>query len=333
VAAGLPALRQLVAEKLARDRNMKVTPDDIILTSGSGEAISMIIQALTDPGDVALTEEFVYLGTLRQMRLYGADVRGVKCDNEGILPEALEDTLREAHRQGKKVKYLYTIPNFQNPMGWTMTLERRKKVLDVAREYGVPVFEDDCYTDLRFEGKDVTSFHSLDDTGQVLYVGSFSKIIAPGMRMGYLVAPPEARQRAMSFKGGGGVNQFAALAIEQYLKDNMYEHINQQNQALRAKRDAMLASLGENFGDAARWNKPEGGLYIWLEMPEGTDLAALQEQSFQEGVGYYNGSMFSPEGRGANYARLCFGHPSPQTVYDGIAELARILERHGALKS
>jgi 2-aminoadipate transaminase len=332
VAAGLPALRQLVAEKLGRDRNMKVAPDDIILTSGSGEAISLIIQSLTDPGDVVLTEEFVYLGTLRQMRTFGADVRGVKCDNEGIIPLAFEDALKEAQRQDKKVKYLYTIPTFQNPMGWTMTLERRQKVLELAREYGVPVFEDDCYTDLRFEGEDVTSFHSLDDTGQVLYVGSFSKIIAPGMRMGYLAAPAEVRQRAMSFKGGGGVNQFAALAIEQYLKDNMYEHINQQNQALRVKRDAMLASLGENFGDAARWNQPEGGLYIWLELPEGSDLAGLQEQAFQEGVGYYNGTMFSPEGRGANYARLCFGHPSPQTVYDGVAELARILERHGVLK-
>jgi 2-aminoadipate transaminase len=332
VAAGLPALRQLVAEKLGRDRNMKVAPDDIILTSGSGEAISLIIQSLTDPGDVVLTEEFVYLGTLRQMRTFGADVRGVKCDNEGIIPQAFEDALKEAQRQDKKVKYLYTIPTFQNPMGWTMTLERRQKVLELAREYGVPVFEDDCYTDLRFEGEDVTSFHSLDDTGQVLYVGSFSKIIAPGMRMGYLAAPAEVRQRAMSFKGGGGVNQFAALAIEQYLKDNMYEHINQQNQALRVKRDAMLASLGENFGDAARWNQPEGGLYIWLELPEGSDLAGLQEQAFQEGVGYYNGTMFSPEGRGANYARLCFGHPSPQTVYDGVAELARILERHGVLK-
>jgi 2-aminoadipate transaminase len=266
------------------------------------------------------------------MRTFGADVRGVKCDNEGIIPQAFEDALKEAQRQDKKVKYLYTIPTFQNPMGWTMTLERRQKVLELAREYGVPVFEDDCYTDLRFEGEDVTSFHSLDDTGQVLYVGSFSKIIAPGMRMGYLAAPAEVRQRAMSFKGGGGVNQFAALAIEQYLKDNMYEHINQQNQALRVKRDAMLASLGENFGDAARWNQPEGGLYIWLELPEGSDLAGLQEQAFQEGVGYYNGTMFSPEGRGANYARLCFGHPLPQTVYDGVAELARILERHGVLK-
>ena len=333
VVAGLPSLRQLVADKLGRDRNMNVDAEGIVLTSGSGEAIAMLIKALTDPGDVVLTEEFVYLGTLRQMRLFGADVVGLKCDDQGIVPEELEATLKRLVGQGKQVKYLYTIPTFQNPMGWTMTLERRQRVLDVTREYGVPVLEDDCYADLRFEGEDVTSFHSLDNTGQVLYVGSFSKIIAPGMRMGYLVAPEEVRQRALSFKGGGGVNQFAALAIEEYLKHHMYEHIAEQNQALRVKRDAMLASLGENFGDAATWSKPEGGLYVWLELPEGTDLAALQEQAFDEGVGYYNGTMFSPQGAGANRARLCFGHPSAQTVYDGVAELARIFERHGVISS
>jgi 2-aminoadipate transaminase len=332
VPAGLPSLRELVAEKLQRDRDMRVTPEDIVLTSGSGEGIFMVIQALTDPGDVILTEEFVYLGTLRQMRLFGGDVRGVKCDGDGIIPEALEESIKQARAQGERVKYLYTIPTFQNPMGWTMTLERRQKVLDIAREQGVPILEDDCYVDLRFEGEDVTSFHSMDQTGQVLYVGSFSKIVAPGMRLGYLVAPEQVRQRAMAFKGGGGVNQFAALAVQEYLKGHMYEHINKQNEALRVKRDAMLASLGENFGDAAKWSKPEGGLYVWVEMPQGTDLASLQDQSFEEGVGYYNGTMFSPEGKGANFARLCFGHPTAQTVYDGVAELARIFERHGVLK-
>ena len=148
----------------------------------------------------------------------------------------------------------------------------------------------------------------------------------------YLVAPEEVTLRAMSFKGGGGVNHFAALAIEEYLKRDMYPHIDQQNGSLVAKRDAMLASLGENFGDAATWTTPKGGLSIWLQLPEDADLAAVQEQSFNEGVGFYNGTMFSPEGRGKNCARLCFGHPSPQTVYDGVAELARILERHGVLK-
>jgi len=333
MATGLPALREFVAEKLTRDRAMQVTADDVALTSGSGEAIGMLIQALTDPGDVALTEEYVYLGTLRQLRRFGADVVGVKCDDQGMIPQELEATLNRLLAEGKKVKYLYTIPVFQNPLGWTMTLERRRQVLEITRKYGVPVFEDECYVDLRFEGEDVSSFHSLDDTGQVMYVGSFSKIIAPGMRMGFMVAPPEVVQRAMSFKAGGGVNQFAALAIEEYLKRDMYRHIDEQNRTLQVKRDAMLASLGEHFGGAATWNKPDGGLYVWLELPEGTDLAAIQGQVLEEGVSYYNGAMFSPDGKGANLARLCFGHPSPETVYEGVAELARIFERHGVLGS
>ncbi|CAI8015112.1 Aromatic-amino-acid aminotransferase 1 [Geodia barretti] len=332
VAAGLPALREWVAEKLARDRNMNVGVDDIVLTSGSGEAISMLIAALTDPGDVLLTEEYVYLGTLRAMRRFGADVRSVKCDDEGLIPEDLESTLATVAAEGKKVKFLYTIPAFQNPLGWTMSLERRVKTLEITGKYGVPVLEDDCYVDLRFEGEDVTSMHSMDDSGRVLYVGSFSKIVAPGVRLGYMVAPQEVIQRAMSFKGGGGVNQFAALAVQEFAKDSMYSHIQEQNDSLRVKRDAMLAALGENFGDAAQWSKPEGGLYVWLEMPEDIDLAAFQEQSFNEGVGYYNGTMFSPEGRGANCARLCFGHPTAETVSEGVAEMARIFERHGVLK-
>ena len=325
-AAGDPELRKLVAEKLARERNMKVTADDMVLTSGSGEAIGILIQALTDPGDVVLTEEFVYLGTLNQMRRYGADVVGVKCDDDGIIPEDLDSVITEQLGKGKKVKYLYTIPAFQNPLGWTMSLERRKQVLEVTGKHGIPIFEDDCYADLRFEGEDVTSFHSLDDTGRVIYAGSFSKIIAPGMRMGYLVAPKPVIARAWSFKSGGAVSQFTALTIAELMKGGLEKHIEEQNRALAAKRDAMVAALGENFGGSVTWTVPQGGLYIWVKFPEGTDLAAVQEEIFDEGVSYYNGSQFSPTGEGSNYVRLCFGPPSIETIRDGIAELARILD-------
>ena len=325
-AAGDPELRNLVAEKLSRERNMTVTADDMVLTSGSGEAIGILIQALTDPGDVVLVEEFVYLGTLNQMRRYGADVVGVKCDDDGIIPEALDSVITEQTDKGKRVKYLYTIPQFQNPLGWTMSLERRKEVLDVTGKHGIPIFEDDCYADLRFEGEDVTSFHSLDDAGRVVFAGSFSKIIAPGMRMGYLVAPKPVIARAWSFKSGGAVSQFTALTIAEFMKGGLNQHIKVQNRALAAKRDAMVAALGENFGGSVTWTVPQGGLYIWVKFPEGTDLAAVQEEIFHEGVSYYNGSQFSPTGEGSNYVRLCFGHPSIETIRDGIAELARILD-------
>ena len=331
--AGMPALREFVADKLSRDRDMNVTPSEVVLTSGSGEAIGMLIQAMTNPGDVLLTEEFVYLGTMRQMHRYGAEVVGVKCDDEGIIPEELEATLTRLKGEGKTVKFLYTIPAFQNPLGFTMPLGRRQQMLQVTQKHGLPIFEDDCYVDLRFEGEEVTSIHALAGGDGVLYTGSFSKIVAPGMRMGYLVAPEQVMQRAMSFKSPSGVNQFAALAIEEYLRKDMYSHIGDQNETLRIKRDAMLAALGENFGDSAKWSVPKGGLYIWLEMPEGVDLAAIQEQAFSEGVGYYNGTQFSPSGQGANKARLCFGHPTPQTISEGIAELARIFTEQGVLKS
>ena len=325
--SGDPELRKLVAEKLTRERNMTVGPDDLVLTSGSGEAIGIVIQALTDPGDVVLTEEFVYLGTLNQMRRYGADVVGVKCDDGGIIPDDLDSVISEQKAKGKKVKYLYTIPMFQNPLGWTMSLERRKQVLEVTGKHGLPVFEDDCYADLRFEGEDVTSFHSLDDTGRVVYVGSFSKIIAPGMRMGYLVAPKDVIGRAWSFKSGGAVSQFTALTIAEYMKGGINRHIEEQNRALAAKRDAMVAALGENFGSSVTWTVPQGGLYVWVKFPDGVDLNAVQEEIFHEGVSYYNGSQFSPSGVGSNYVRLCFGHPSVATINEGIAEFARILDQ------
>lgn len=325
--SGDPELRKLVAEKLTRERNMTVGPDDLVLTSGSGEAIGIVIQALTDPGDVVLTEEFVYLGTLNQMRRYGADVVGVKCDDGGIIPDDLDSVISEQKAKGKKVKYLYTIPMFQNPLGWTMSLERRKQVLEVTGKHGLPVFEDDCYADLRFEGEDVTSFHSLDDTGRVVYVGSFSKIIAPGMRMGYLVAPKDVIGRAWSFKSGGAVSQFTALTIAEYMKGGINRHIEEQNRALAAKRDAMVAALGENFGSSVTWTVPQGGLYVWVKFPGGVDLNAVQEEIFHEGVSYYNGSQFSPSGVGSNYVRLCFGHPSVATINEGIAEFARILDQ------
>ena len=326
-ASGYKQLRELVAEKLARERNMTVDAEDMVLTSGSGEAIGMLIQALTDPGDVVLVEEFVYLGTLNQLKRYGADVIGVQCDDNGLIPEDLDKVIKEQVAKGKKVKYLYTIPAFQNPMGWTMSLERRKQVLEVTGKHGIPIFEDDCYADLRFEGEEVTSFHSLDDTGRVIYAGSFSKIIAPGMRMGYLVAPKSVISRAWSFKSGGAVSHFTALTIAELMKSGLKNHIEVQNRALAAKRDAMVAALGENFGSSVTWSVPEGGLYCWIKFPEGTDLAAVQEEIFHEGVSYYNGSQFSPTGEGSNYVRLCFGHPDVQTIHDGVAEFARILDQ------
>ena len=188
-------------------------PTTSYLPTAPASPYTVLVEALIDPGDVVLTEDFVYSGTLNILRRFRADVRGVQCDDEGIIPDALESAIQQAVSEGRRPKMIYTIPTFQNPQGWTMTLERRSALLEASIRHGVPIMEDDCYVDLRYDGEDVTSIRSLDDTDHVMYVGSFSKIIAPGIRLGYVTAPPEVLDRVRALKSGGGVNQLAALAV------------------------------------------------------------------------------------------------------------------------
>jgi len=331
---GYPPLREFVASKLAKHRNIHVSADDIILGDGSGQPIHMIIETLVDPGDVLLTEDFVYSGTLSQMRRFRADIRGVACDQEGMLPDALESTINKAMTEGKKPKFIYTIPTFQNPQGWTMTLGRRKAMVALSQKYDVPILEDDCYIDLRYGGEDVTSIYSLDGTGRVMYVASFSKIIAPGMRLGYMTAPRELLERALAVKSGGSVNMFAAFAVHRYSTGQLEAHIEEINEIQRVKRDAMLAALDENFGFGATWSHPDGGLFIWVQMPEGTDILKIRDKVLETAdVGYHAGTLFAPDGvSGKNCMRLCFGYNTPEEIREGIKRLAEAFEREGALK-
>lgn len=333
--SGYSPLREFVAEKLARDSGIHVTADDIILGDGSGQPIHMICESLLDPGDVVLTEDFVYSGTLSQLRRFHTDIRGVACDQDGMLPDALESTIKTAVGQGKRPKFIYTIPTFQNPQGWTATRERREAMLKLSHQYGVPILEDDCYVDLRYDGKSEPTIYSMDDTGSVMYTGSFSKIIAPGMRLGYMTAPRPVLDIARGVKSGGSVNQFAAWAVHRYATGHLDEHIVEINNIQRGKRDAMVAALGENFGSAAEWSEPEGGLFIWLKMQEEADLQAIRDKVLDTAdVGYQSGPLFAPDGvSGKNYARLCFGYNTPADIHEGIARLADAFAREGILNA
>ncbi|MAF52737.1 MAG: hypothetical protein CL694_06965 [Chloroflexi bacterium] len=328
---GYAPLREFVAGKLARDRDIHVAADDIVLGDGSGQPIHMLLEVLVDPGDVLLTDDFVYTGTLSQMRRFGGDIRGVETDEEGMLPDALSGAIEKAIGEGRKPKLIYLIPTFQNPQGWTMSLARRQAVGEISQKYGVPIMEDDCYVDLRYDGEDVTSIYSLDDTGSVMYVGSFSKIIAPGMRLGYLTVPQGLRERAVAAKSGGSVNSFASYAVHRYATGNLDTHIGDINEIQRVKRDAMVSALGENFGSRAEWSNPEGGLFLWLKMPEGSDLVSIRDRVLETAdVGYLPGPNFAPDGAsGRNYARLCFGYCQPEEIREGIARLAEAFEKEG----
>jgi 2-aminoadipate transaminase len=332
---GALELREYTAEKLAADRGFTVTADEIALTNGSGEALGLVIQALTDPGDIVLAEEFVYMGTTSQLRRFGADVRGVAMDEGGIIPQALDEQVTALTAAGETPKYLYTIPEHQNPMGSTLSGERRKEILKIAHKHNLPILEDDCYVDLRYKGDVQPAFRALDDSGIVVYVASYSKLLAPGLRLGYFTASPELMRRALSFKLGSGPNQFAAVAIEGYLRNNLESHRDNFNPILEAKCDSMVVALEEHFGDSgATWSIPEGGCYVWLTMPESSDISTIRDKVFDQGVGYVAGPNFEADasGRiGKNCARLCFAFESVEKNAEGIALLAQLFKQHGAM--
>ena len=332
---GALELREYTVEKLKADRGFTVTPEEIALTNGSGEALGLVIQALTNPGDVVLAEEFVYMGTTNQLRRFGADIRGVAIDDGGIITEALDKQITELTEAGEKPKYLYTIPEHQNPTGSTLSGDRRKAILEIAHKHGMPILEDDCYVDLRYKGEVQPAFRALDDSGIVVYVASYSKLLAPGLRLGYFTCSPDLMRRALSFKIGSGPNQFAAVAIEGFLKNNLDSHRDNFNPMLKAKCNSMVAALEEQFGDSgATWSVPEGGCYVWLTMPEGADIASIRDEVFEQGVGYVAGPNFEADasGRiGQNCARLCFAFESVEKNAEGIALLAQLFKQHGVM--
>ena len=326
---GYPPLREFIAQRLGERRNMSVDPDDILLTEGSGQAIHFVTEALVDPGDAVIVDDFVYGGTLWSLRRFGADIRGVVSDADGMLPDALEETLDQAEADGKRTKMVYLIPTFQNPQTWTMPVERRREIVEVAVRKRVAILEDDGIAEFRFEGDHVPAIASLDDSGVVIHTGTFSKIVVPGMRIGYLIAQRPFLETVMPIKGSRGVTQYGALAVHRFAITRLDDHLERLNSVLRSRRDAMFASLAENFGTTATWGTPEGGLYTWLTMPD-VDLVDAAEAAAERGVTYDLGTNFATgDDPGRNKARLCFSFNTEEEIREGIALLTDAVTEAG----
>jgi len=329
---GYPPLREYVADFLGRRRGLAVSPDDVLLTEGSGQAIHFVAEALIDPGDVVIVDHFVYGGTLWSLRRFQSDVRGVVSDADGMLPDALDETIRDAISEGRRPKLLYLIPTFQNPQAWTMPIERRREIVEVAARHGVPIVEDDGIAEFRFEGQHIPAVSSLDGSGLAIHTGSFSKVVVPGMRIGYLVASRELLETIMPIKGSRGVTQFGALAVHRFATTRLDDHLAGLNRVLRSRRDAMFAALGENLGGVATWSRPEGGLYTWLTMPGHVDLVKAAGPAEEAGVTYDLGPRFATgDDPGHNRARLCFSYNTEDEIAEGIARLTGVLDGMGYL--
>ena len=325
---GDESLREFTANKIKNDRGIRANKESIVLCNGSGEANGLVIQALIDPGDYVITEQFVYMGTTKQLTYYEANTVGSPIDDQGLIPEKLEETILNIKSQhGVMPKMLYTIPEHQNPTGSTLPKSRKLEILDICHKYGIPILEDDCYVDNRFEGDPEPAFATLDDSGMVIYVGSFSKLIAPGLRMGFFTASDEVIDRALSVKVGSGPNQFTAYAIDGFLRNNLENQKSTYDKILKDKKESMEKGLVDFFSNtSAKWSSPKGGCYTWIEMTDGANLTEVRDEVFSRGVGYIAGDMFAPNGDGQNMARLCFSFEPVEKNYEGIKELASILK-------
>ena len=319
---GTPKLRQVVADRLNEAEGLSLDPDQIGITSGSLQGITLLAQLLVDPGDTVLIEAPTFLGTVRMFNLFRPRYEELPLDEHGLVVEELERKLVELREAGVHPKFLYCLPTFQNPTGVTMPLDRRIELLRVAREHSLLVIEDDPYGELRYDGAEVPSLLSLDRDGLVIRLGTFSKILAAGLRLGWAAGPKELVQGMASVKLDSGTNPYAAhLAAEWAAAGKVDGHVAQLRAIYKARRDAMLGALEEHCAGLCTWTRPDGGFFIWVHLEPEVDPARLRELAHENGVLYLPGTACFASTRGEDYLRLAFSLQEPERIRAGIARL------------
>ena len=321
---GYKGLRELVCHKYGLFEGLKIAPDNLIISNGSGHALSLAFSAFVDVGDAILSEAPTFSGTLNTIRRHGARVLDVPVDAEGLVTRVARQQLEALRREGTRCKLIYTIDNFQNPSGPTMSMRRRQELVELAHEFDTFILEDDAYGELRFEGDHLPSLYALDTGGRVIRAGTVSKILGAGFRLGWLCAPKEMIPTFQGFLFGGGVNPFASRVATYFLRDHLQPHVSLLIDVYRKKRDAMLRGLNEVLdGSGAEISKPEGGFFLWMRLPERTDLRRLSDLAVAARVQYTGGSAFYANGGGEEFIRLAFSFETPEKCYDGARLMAK----------
>jgi 2-aminoadipate transaminase len=325
-APGNPLLLAELARKLEGEEDRAVAPGTLLATNGSSQAIALVAQALANPGDVALVEAPTFLGTIRHLQFHGIRIEPVPLDDAGLDVEALAVRVRRLEAAGTPARFIYTIPTFNNPAGVTMPLERRRALLDVAARHGIPLIEDDAYRDLRFEGAPIPTLHALDRDGLVIRLGTFSKIVAPGVRLGFVLAEAAVIERVLAFKGEGSTNGLASLVVGTFMRHGgLAAHIEILRATYRARRDAMDAALGREMPAGVTWTRTEGGFFLWLTLPPAADVARIAARAAAERVVALPGTECFPDGRGSHNLRLAFSLQPPERIAEGIRRLGRAI--------
>jgi 2-aminoadipate transaminase len=322
---GYRPLREFLSRKLERDAGMACAADDILLVSGSLQALDLVHGALLARGDTVICERDCYEGTLNRYTRMGVEVVGIPLDKDGMRMDALEAALAGLKQKGVRPKFIYTIPTVQNPTATILTQDRREKLLALADIYRVPIFEDDCYADLIWSGKRPPALYAMSKSANVIHVGSFSKSVAPALRVGFIVAPWSIMSRMLALKTDAGSGALEQMVLAEYCTLHFAEHVPELRKGLKAKLDTLVEALGEQFGTAAEFDYPPGGIFLWVKLPDQVDSMKLYEKALAAGVAINPGPNWSADKAWSrSRMRLCFASPSHDEIREGIALLADI---------
>ena len=325
---GYRPLRQFLSAKLKRDGGISCTADDILIVSGSLQALDLVNATLLARGDTVIVERDTYQGTLNRLTRLGVNTIGIPLDQDGMRMDVLADTLADLKRRGVTPKYIYTIPTVQNPTGTIMPESRRLELLGLAEQYGIPIFEDDCYADLIWDGKRPLALHAMSKTANVIHIGSFSKSIAPALRVGFIVAPWAALSRMLSLKMDAGSGALEQMVLAEYCTPHFETHVPALRRGLRAKLDTLMEALNEQFGTTAEFEEPKGGIFLWVKLPDHVDTLKLYQAALAAGVSINPGPEWSTDKAYAGCRlRLCFASPTHQQIREGIAALADVCRK------
>jgi 2-aminoadipate transaminase len=329
---GYRPLREFIARKLARDAGITCSIDEILITSGSLQGLDLVNQVLLSPDDTVIVEQMTYGGAITRLKRLGVNIVGVEVDHDGLSSAALKTALEDLRHRGVRPKYIYTIPTVQNPTATVMGESRRTGILALSAEYGVPVFEDECYADLVWQGTRPQAMRGMVRDDSVIHIGSFSKSIAPALRIGYLIAGWPVMSRILAIKSDGGSGAIEQMILAEYCPDQFDTHVRALRKTLRRKLDAMIGALREQFGTAAEFDDPAGGIFLWVKLPDSVDTTRLTQLALQSGVAINPGAEWmTDDGIGKTRLRLCFAHPSEQVIRDGVARLAEVCHREFAI--
>jgi 2-aminoadipate transaminase len=325
---GYLPLREFLCAKLRRDAAIVAAPDDLLIVSGSLQALDLVNHTLLSRGDTVLVEQETYQGSLNRLTRLGVKAVGIPLDGDGMRMDALATALADLKARGIRPKYIYTIPTVQNPTGSIMPEARRLEMLRLSREYGVPIFEDDCYADLIWDGKRPPAIYAMAKAGGVIHIGSFSKSIAPALRVGFIVAPWEMMSRMLALKTDAGSGALEQMVLAEYCNPHFATHVPKLTKGLRAKLDTLMEALNEQFGTSAEFEAPKGGIFLWVKLPNNVDTLKLYQAALAAGVAINPGPEWSTnKAHSGCRLRLCFASPSAEQIREGVAVLADVCRK------